>query len=125
MLAAIVAAGLAVTAASCPLTLPREALTVRAPQGWDGYAPSPMRLTGFGMLAGPPSTMSYLVPTSTKPGQKSWHFDRGEEKWLYCTYDGSAAIQIAKRMDDAATVCELSHKKDKHGGIGEMKAVCR
>jgi hypothetical protein len=44
---------------------------------------------------------------------------------MYCTYDGSAAIQISKRLDDGATVCELSHKKDEHGSIGEMVAVCR
>lgn len=127
MLAAIVAAAaLSAPAApvSCPLTLPREVLGVRAPQGWTGHTPSLMRLTGFGMMAGPPESMAYLVPTKRKPGASTWLFDRGEEKWLYCTYDGSAAIQISRRLDDAATVCELSHKKDEHGSIMEMMATC-
>jgi len=132
MLTAIAAAAaLATTVApvSCPLTLPREALTVRPAPGWTGYTPSLMRLTGFGMMAGPPQSMSYLVPSGSRKikggAASTWQFGVGEEKWLYCTYGGSSVIQIAKRLDDAATECTLTHKESKLDGITEMAAVCR
>jgi len=114
---------------SCPAVLPREAVEVRAPAGWTGYSSAIMRLTGYGMMAGPPASMADLVPVSEKKAKGrttlAWRFAAGAEKWLYCTYDGSAAIQISKRLDDAATECELSHKRDSYGSIADMVAVCR
>jgi hypothetical protein len=128
MLTAILSAALAAaapTTISCPMTLPRETVTVHAPQGWTGYSPSLMRLTGFGMMAGAPESMTYLVPTSSKPGATTWRFGRREEKWLYCTYDGSGAIQISRRLDDAATECTLTYRETKSDGITGMVATCR
>lgn len=114
---------------SCPLVLQKEAVEVRAPAGWAGYSPSIMRLTGYGMMAGPPQSMTYLVPGGSKKAKgrssSTWGFAGGDEKWLYCTYDGGGAIQISKRMPDAATECELSHKKDEFGSIADMRADCR
>jgi hypothetical protein len=114
---------------SCPLALPAEAVTVRAPTGWTGYTPSFVRLTGFGMMAGPPESMTYLVPSGSRKlkggAATNWQFGGGDEKWLYCTYDSSAAIQISRRVDDAAKVCELSHTKDAYGNISEMRVACR
>lgn len=131
MLAAIVAAlaTAATTTGACPLALPPEALAVHAPPGWTGYTPSLMRLTGYGMMAGPPKSMAYLVPSSsrkTKTGAAStWLFGTGDEKWLYCTYGGSSVIQIARRLDDTATECTLTHKETRQEGIAEIAAVCR
>jgi hypothetical protein len=132
MLAAIATAAALVTTAlpvSCPLILPADTLVVRAPTGWTGYSPSIMRLTGFGMMAGPPQSLSYLVPSGSRKikggAASSWQFEAGEEKWLYCTYGGSSVIQIAKRLDDAATECTLTHRETKLDGITEMAAVCR
>jgi hypothetical protein len=114
---------------SCPLTLPAEAITVRAPPGWTGYAPSLMRLTGYGMMAGPPDSMTYLVPSKSRKlkggAATSWKFGGGDEKWMYCTYDGSSTIQISRRLDDAAKVCELSHTRDAYDNITAMRAACR
>ena len=125
LLTIALAAPLHALAESCPLTLPQDALTVRAPPGWRGYSPSLMRLTGFGMMGGEPQSMTYLVPAASKKGATTWHFARGEEKWLYCTYDDSASIQISKRLPDAATVCTLTKKESKRGGITEMLADCQ
>jgi hypothetical protein len=128
MLTAILSAALATaapTTTSCPMTLPRETVTVHAPQDWSGYSPSLMRLTGFGMMAGPPESMTYLVPASSKRGATTWRFGHGEEKWLYCTYDGSGAIQISKRLDNAATECTLTYRETKLDGITGMVAACR
>lgn len=114
---------------SCPLVLPKETVTVNAPAGWRGYSSSIVRLTGFGMMAGPPESMTYLVPWDSKKHRQgstsTWKFAGGDEKWLYCTYDGSAAIQISKRLDDSATECRLSYREDRPGNIIEMEAVCR
>jgi hypothetical protein len=115
----------AAPAASCPLVLQKEAVDVRAPAGWKGYSSGIMRLTGYGMMAGPPDSMAYLVPANSKTLKRGapaiWRFAAGDEKWLYCTYDRSAAVQISRRMDDAATVCELSHKKDEHGALARWR----
>lgn len=114
---------------SCPLTLPAEALTVRAPAGWTGYTPSFVRLTGYGMMAGPPESMTYLAPPGSRKLKgsvaASWRFGGGDEKWLYCTYDSSSTIQISKRMHDAAKVCELSHTEDAYRNIKGMRVTCR
>lgn len=69
-------------------------------------------------MRGHPNLMQYLVPSGSKKskggGSVWWEFDAGEEKWLLCTY-GTDAVQIAKRMDDAATRCELTWKEERRG----------
>lgn len=115
--------------ASCPLVLPRSTVEVKAPPGWVGYSPSIMRLTGYGMMGGPPESMTYLVPSSSKNAKgdavNTWAFAAGEEKWLYCTYDDSSAIQISTRMADWATECSLTHQRASLGSITRMEAKCR
>jgi hypothetical protein len=115
--------------ASCPLELPRETVGVNAPAGWRGYSSSVVRLTGFGMMAGPPESMTYLVPAGSKKRKSGattiWRFDGGDEKWMYCTYDGSSAIQISRRLSDSATECQLSYREDRPGNIVSMEAVCK
>jgi hypothetical protein len=112
----------------CPLGLPGAAVTINVP-GWTGYAPPLMRLTGYGMMLGPPESMTYLIGegTSRRKGRSVsvWRFNPGEEKWLYCTYDRSGAIQISKRLEDSATECELSHRPDKYGHFTDMVVACR
>lgn len=111
-------------AESCPLSLQEDALTVRAPAGWRGYTPSPMKLTGFGMMGGDPQSMTYLVPeasSKTKSGGKiTWR--HGSEMWLFCTYDDSSAIQISKRLSGGES-CTASYTK-KDGAIEAMKVEC-
>jgi len=113
--------------ASCPLTLPQTTVAVQSPAGWRGYVPGTLiRLTGFGMLAGPPESMAYLVPDAGSNKQATtWSFERGEEKWLYCTYDGSSAIQIAKPMPPAATTCTITYQETKLRLVTGMQVVCK
>lgn len=134
MMRALVLAALALPAAaddgaSCPLVLPRTTVEVQAPNGWTGYSPSIVRLTGYGMMAGPPASMTYLVPSGSKKLKNgsvtTWLFTRGEERWMYCTYDGSGAIQISRRLADDATECALSYQRDKFGSIGKMTVACK
>jgi hypothetical protein len=110
---------------SCPLTLPRETVTVKAPRGWTGYAPSEfVRLTGFGLMAGSPETMSYLVPFSSSKGKATWRVGN-TARWLYCTYDGSAIIQISRPLPASGESCTITYKESKQEGITAMIAVCR
>lgn len=125
MIAALFLAAAASAPISCPLTLPRETVTVKAPPGWAGYTPPEfMRLTGFGLLSGPPETMSYLVPRSSTRGKTTWQVGEGP-RWLYCTYDGSAAIQIARELPAVGTSCTITYKEMKQDGITAMAATCR
>ena len=114
---------------ACPLVLPKTTVDVKAPTGWTGYSPTIVRLTGYGMMAGPPDSMTYLEPSGSKKlkngSVSTWLFSKGEERWMYCTYDGSGAIQISRRLADDATECSLSYKRDKFGSIGEMIVACK
>ena len=127
-LALLPIAALGGTETSCPASLPAEALTVRAPAGWTGYSPSTMPLSYAGIMAGPPESYSYLKPfkqRSYRGGSvNTWIFPEVPEKWLYCRYDGSIAIQISKRLDDAATECTVRFAKSKFGGIESAVAAC-
>lgn len=124
-----VSAGAADLSAECPLTLPEASVSVHAPVGWVG-GPSRtfVRLTEYGMMAGSPETMTYLVPSRSKTGKaqesSTWVFGAGDEKWLYCRYGGSNVIQVAKRLDDAATSCTITRTSDKRGAITRAAVVC-
>lgn len=122
MIAALFLAAAAAAPLSCPLTLPREAVTVHAPPGWRGYTPSLMRLTGFGLLAGPPETMSYLVPRASRKGRTTWQVGAGP-RWLYCTYDHGAAVQIARPLP-AGALCTIAYRETRTEGITAMMASC-
>lgn len=129
LLASLPLAAVAAQKTSCPLVLQKETVTVHAPAGWQGYSSSIMRLTGYGMMAGPPESMTYLVPADSKKqngiNKTAWSFEGGGEKWLYCTYDGSSAIQISRRLDDKTTRCEVSSKTGKMGSIEVADIECR
>lgn len=114
---------------SCPLLLPEGAITVaRPPAGWVTGPKSLVRLTGAGVMRGPPHGMAYLVPSGDrkiKGGHvTTFAFQPGEEKWLWCEY-GTAATQIARRMSDAATTCALTTKEERRGVYTEVKVVCK
>jgi hypothetical protein len=79
------------------------------------------------MMAGPPETMTYLVPARSKSdkgiGSSTWKFAAGDEKWLYCRY-GASVIQVAKPLDGAATSCTVNHTSDKRGAITRAAVGC-
>jgi hypothetical protein len=97
----------------------------RTPDGWRGYSPSPMKLTGFGMMGGDPQSMAYLIPEASNKaksgGKITWR--HGGEMWLFCTYDDSSAIRISKRLDGGASCTARYTKKD--GVIVAMRIACR
>jgi hypothetical protein len=114
---------------ACPETVPGAAIDVKQPPaGWVASSPVVVRLDGGGMVSGDPKQMQYLVPASSKNVRanavSTWNFDLGEQKWLYCTY-GRMAIQLAKRMDDRATRCEVTVRHERQGAISGITAVCR
>ncbi len=112
--------------ASCPHSLPAEAITVHAPSGWVGSSQPVVRLVSAGMTAGPPSMRADIVPykqVRIKNGSATtWVFD-GEEKWFRCSY-GSSAVQISKRMDDAATQCTVRHTADGNPTVASAAVEC-
>lgn len=114
---------------SCPLLLPEGAVEVRqVPAGWVAGPKSLVRITSAGVMSRHPEQMAYMVPASErkiKGGHvTTYEFAAGEEKWLWCEY-GTPAIQIAKRMGDAATKCELTAKEERRGVYTEVKATCK
>ena len=115
--------------AECPLTVADTSVAVRAPAGWVGsVSQAVLHLSEFGMMAGAPDTMTYLVPSSRKPGKTSgsstWVFAAGDEKWFYCRYGGTGVVQLSKRLDDAATSCTITRASDKREAITRAAVAC-
>ena len=112
---------------SCPLTINEGTVEVRAPTGWQASS-SLAHLGSAGMTRGHPRRLGYLVPEPTRKvkgrANDSWQFDKGEEKWLWCGY-GREVIQLAKRMNDAATKCEMTGKEERPGVYLEITLVCK
>jgi hypothetical protein len=115
---------------ACPIMLDDgSARVVRYPRGWEPVPAQGVRLSSGGLIRGRPSDWGYLRPVRTVKtaagGTASNDFARGEEKWLWCGYGGAGALQIAKRLPDAATICTVTHKESKLAGITELSAACR
>lgn len=114
---------------SCPLLLSEGAVEVRqVPAGWIAGPKSLVRITSAGMMRRHPEQMAYLVPNGNRKIKGGYvtiyEFDAGEEKWFWCEY-ATPAIQITKRMGDAATKCELTTREERRGIYTEVKVTCK
>ena len=115
--------------AQCPLTVADTSMTMHAPAGWVGStSQAVLHLSEFGMMAGAPETMTYLVPNSRNRGKagasSTWVFAAGDEKWLYCRYGATGLVQLSKRLDDAATSCTITSTSDKRGAVTCATVAC-
>jgi hypothetical protein len=105
--------------AVCPAKIPATAFRAdRPPEGWLGFVPSQMHLSAAGMMAGPPESMTYLVPNRQTRDTQTWLFEKGDgERWLWCAYGGTGGVQLSRRLDDRATSCTVTSKNQKRDGI--------
>lgn len=124
ILALLPVAAIGAEPVTCPPELPAGSVAVHAPAGWSVFPPDRVTLTGAGMMAGPPESMTDLAPTKADRTVVTWTFtDRGE-KWLTCSY-GSRDVRISKRLDDAVTECRVHYVKSKFGsGIERVTVAC-
>lgn len=114
---------------ACPLILEEGAVKiVRPPNGWLGTSHSLARLTSGGLMRGHPDQIAYLRPEKTTVfkggGTASNEFEAGEEKWLWCGYGGTNALQLSKRLPDSAIACTVTHKATKRDGLVRLSAEC-
>jgi hypothetical protein len=115
---------------ACPLILEEGAIKiVRPPTGWTATSHSLARLTGGGLMRGHPDQIGYLRAEKTTHfkggGTASNEFEAGEEKWLWCGYGATNALQLSKQLPDSATQCTVTHRETKRDGITEIAAECR
>lgn len=112
---------------TCPLKIDEGAIQVTQPPGWRATA-SIAHLISAGMMSGPPERLGYLIPSKTverKNGATdTWYFKAGGEKWLWCGY-GAETVRLYRRMDDAATKCEITGKLERPRVYLEMVATCK
>jgi hypothetical protein len=87
-----------------------------------------MRLTGGGIMRGHPDQMGYLVPFASKRtkngGVTTWTFEPGEERWLWCNYGGTGAIQLSKRLEDSVGNCSITFRTAEKNQIVDLYASC-
>ncbi|QYF94211.1 hypothetical protein KY495_03005 [Massilia sp. PAMC28688] len=98
-------------AAECPVRIPAASFTAgKPPAGWTGFVPAPLRLTGAGMMSGPPASLQYLVPDKEGQEMQAYDFPKGDgQRWLWCSYNGG--VQLSRRLDDKATHCTIVEKR--------------
>ncbi len=110
---------------ACPPTLDAGAVrVVRYPSGWEPVPAQLVRLSSGGLMRGHPQDEGYLRGDEVRGGRASVsRFAPGEEKWLWCGYSGGA-IQIAKRLPNAATVCTVSYTLNRNE-VTAITAACR
>ena len=96
---------------SCPSEIKEDSWrAVSVPENWVGQMANSLRLQGGGMMLGPPNSRAYLAPEKYKiSGDELTNWYRlgrlDGEKWIYCDYSGTHAIQLYRRMDDTVTEC--------------------
>jgi hypothetical protein len=109
----------------CPPLLHGVGVTA-APAGWKALAPAPARLAEGGLMRGDPERQAYLRGDDRKVRNgitSVSKFEAGEEKWLWCGYGATSALQIAKRLPDVATSCTVTRLE--HGLTLDISANCR
>lgn len=103
----------------------------RVPDGWVGVMPQDTRLTGAGLLWGPPDESGYLKPDEAKTrGPKGrrvnvtrWSLvvPHSFETWVYCKY---GPLQLSKRTPADAVECTAS-SADESTWLGEVVFMCK
>ncbi|UGQ46353.1 STY0301 family protein [Massilia endophytica] len=120
---------------SCPPWLSKDAFKPgRAPDGWVALMPSAARLSGGGLLYGPPEEQAYLRPdkTSERTIQNqteyttSWRLSQPHqfETWMFCSYGGQASLQIFKKVRSDANQCTATSRLTR-GTFTEVQFECR
>jgi hypothetical protein len=117
---------------SCPLSLPAATFKPdRVPEGWSGALPLDTRVSGAGLLHGPPKEMGVLKPGFAKStgsaGRKvnvtRWKLDvpHPYETWVFCEY---GPLQLAKRIPPNAVEC-TSTSKGSSAWFEEIVFTCK
>lgn len=117
---------------TCPASLATTAFRAdRVPAGWVGAMPQETRVSGAGLLWGPPDESGYLRPDEAKttgPANRRvnttrWRFDlpHSYETWVYCLY---GPLQLAKRTPPDAVECTAS-STGSPGWFDEIVFVCK
>ncbi|WP_313705996.1 STY0301 family protein [Massilia sp.] len=113
----------------CPARYPAEDIPLRETGDWDtGLVPADIPLEGGGMFTGP------LVRRAELRGSErrirggyitNFGFNRDQdppEKWFVCHY---GHVQLARRIADTTTACELTHKERKFPKESDVRLICR
>jgi hypothetical protein len=83
-----------------------------------GYIPS-----GPNVANGPPEREGYRIPDKQAQGTQMFVFAKDDgQRWLWCGYGGK---QLAKRLDDKATICTITTKTKKPANSISAVVVCR
>lgn len=113
----------------CPARYPTEDITLPQSGQWDtGFVPAGIPLTGGGMYTGPLAQRGELRGSERRiKGGFIIHFgfDRDQQppgKWFVCYY---GHVQLARRVADATTECELTHKDRKFPDQPSVQLSCR
>jgi hypothetical protein len=117
---------------TCPPSLAAAAFKPdRVPAGWVGAVPQDTRVSGAGLLWGPPDESGYLKPDEAKTtgpagrrvNSTRWRLavPHSYETWMYCAY---GPLQLSKRIPPEATECTAS-STGSSGAFDEVVFACK
>ncbi|MEW6369490.1 MAG: STY0301 family protein [Pseudomonadota bacterium] len=113
----------------CPARYPAEDIMLPQTGEWTtGLVPAGIPLEGGGMLAGPIDQRGELRGSEQriKGGFiTSFAFEREQKppgKWFICHY---GHVQLARRVADTTTACELTYKERKFPNEPDVRLICR
>lgn len=95
----------------CPSKIDEDSWRpVSVPEKWIGQMANSMHLQSGGLMLGPPNSRAYLAPEKHKiVGDEltNWYSlaNLDGEKWFYCDYSGTHAVQLYRRVDDTVREC--------------------
>jgi hypothetical protein len=118
--------------AACPPTVAAAAFKPdQVPNGWVGAIPQDARLTGAGLLWGPPNESGYLKPDETRttgPAARRVNITRWRlevphsyETWMYCKY---GSLQLSKRVPPESIECTASSTGNSNV-LDEIEFICK
>ncbi len=113
----------------CPARYPAYDILLRENGQWEtGLVPANIPLIGGGMYVGPLSRRGELRGSErrVKGGFVTrFGFDQDQHpssKWFVCYY---GHVQLARRVTDSTTACELTHEEKKFPKEPNVRLSCR
>ena len=114
---------------ACPDKFPVEAIHFSgAPRDWTPFAPSALEVLTAELMYGPPSSYTYVAPTTYHKGKRRdvglWAASSTDQNWLRCGYGAGGELTLSRPLPAQVTDCTITKHKDAQGNVEQVIATC-